>query len=81
MKPDDSLEELLDQPAAADPFHPHLQVKPSTDVDRDLQQMMQLIYALEVRRRSAEKMSQQDADSWANLISSLACKVKNRVAE
>ena len=62
-------------------FHTHTVVKASTDVDRDFEAMRDLIYALEVRRRNAENISQQDADSWAHQLSGLICRVKNRVAE
>jgi hypothetical protein len=62
-------------------YHTHTLVKASTDVERDLDLMRDLIFALEVKRRNSEKISQQDADSWAHQLSGLACRVKNKVAD
>jgi hypothetical protein len=62
-------------------YHTHTLVKASTDVERDLDLMRDLIFALEVKRRSSEKISQQDADSWAHQLSGLACRVKNKAAD
>ena len=62
-------------------YHTHTLVKASTDVERDLDLMRNLIFALEVRRRSAEKMSQVEADTWAHQLCGLVCRVKNRLAE
>jgi hypothetical protein len=75
--PEDTLDELLDQPSRTDPFHPHMATKASRAVVPDQARLIAILTALTQHATGEQALHPRTADQAVSEASQLLRKIGN----